>query len=99
MVDDRPTVLRHRPDSPSRPIDLVLIHDESGSMWRAAEAWVPAYATVTMAHGCRTDDRVGYVGFGSADLGDVVALTPFAGDPDRRAFARTLGRLARRAAS
>jgi hypothetical protein len=97
MVDDLPTVTRYRPDPPLRPIDLVLIHDESGSMWQAAEAWMPARAAVTMARGCRTDDpdRVGYVGFGSADLGDVVPLAPVAGEADRRAFARSLGRLAR----
>ena len=86
MVDDLPTVTRHRPDSPSRPIDLVLIHDESGSMWQAAGAWMPARAVGTMARDCRTDDpdRVGYVGFGSADLGDVVPLAPVAGEADCR---------------
>lgn len=93
MVDDLPTVSRSRPRPPSRPIDLVLIHDESGSMWRAAGAWMPAGAMAAIARGCRTDDpdRFGYVGFGSPDLDDVVPLTPLTG----HALARTVGRLAR----
>jgi hypothetical protein len=74
------------------PLDLVLVHDESASMWlvdpglvaqRQAARRVVSIARARLGGAA---DRIGYVGFGSPHLDEVVSLRPIARRGDRRAF-------------
>jgi len=73
-------------------IDLVLVHDESGSMWR--HSGLPPAGAVAARQALELvgaqDDRFGYVGFGSADLDVHIPLTLIAGPADRAALARRI---------
>jgi hypothetical protein len=75
----------------SNPVDLVLVHDESGSMWHGDPLPASAAAARQALELVGTvNDRFGYVGFGSADLDVHIPLTWITGPADRAALVRRI---------
>jgi hypothetical protein len=73
------------------PVDLVLVHDESGSMWHGDPLPDgPDAARQALELVGALDDRFGYVGFGSADLDVHIPLTWIAGSAGRAALVRKI---------
>lgn len=71
------------------PVDLILVHDHSGSIWLDAHAWSTqrcSAATALRLLGADVrgvPDRVGFVGFGTADDSEVIHLQPLSNEADR----------------